>query len=164
MSWPLTEHFSLEEMTQSHHGLDNTCPDALAANLLKTAQKAEEARTILSVAAGRECPLRTTYGYRSDAENAACGGSPTSAHREALAIDFVPDPDLFTLRQAWDVLRLHPTFMAEVDQLIIERGCIHFGLPTARHAFIPRHELRLDKDVNGNRAYPLFGIWQAAHA
>jgi hypothetical protein len=49
--------------------------------------------------------------------------------------------------------------MQDVDQLIIERGCIHIGLPVFQHHFIPRHELRLDEDINGRRAYPLFGVW-----
>ena len=165
MSTQLTEHFTVEELTQSHHGIDNECPQELASNLLLTAQKGEDARAILSAKAGKECRLRATYGYRCKAENEACGSvSTTSAHLEALGMDCVPDPNLFTLREAWDVLRLHPTFMADVDQMIIERGCLHFGLPTARLNHIPRHELRLDQDVNGKRTYPLFGIWKAPHA
>lgn len=164
MSTELTDHVSLEEMTQSHHGLDNACPGALAANLLLVSEKVEEARAILSAKAGQDCPVHITYGYRCEAENLACGGSESSAHVDALACDFVPDPDLFTLRAAWDALRAHPTFMAEVDQLIIERGCLHVGLPTARHGFIARHELRLDQDVDGKRTYPLFGYWVAPHA
>lgn len=161
----LTDHFSLEELTQSHHGIDNECPQELAANLLLIAQKAEEARAILSKAAGRDCRLRTTYGFRCKDENDACGStSTTSAHLEALAIDCVPDPALFTLRDAWDVLRLHPTFMSNVDQMIVERGCLHFGLATSRLNYIPRHELRLDRDVNGKRTYPLFGTWKAPNA
>ena len=164
MGTHLTEHFTIEELTQSHHGIDNECPQDLAGNLSKTAEKAEEARKILSDHAGKECRLRGTYGYRCKAENKACGGSDTSAHCEALAIDCVPDPDLYTLREAWDVLRAHATWMQDIDQLIIERGCLHFGLPTARHNHVPRHELRMDKDVNGVRRYPLFGIWKALNA
>lgn len=160
----LTDHFTLEDLTQSHHGINNECPQNLASNLLRIAEKAEEVRAILSKKAGQECRLRITYGFRSEGENAACGGSETSAHMEALAIDCVPDPALFTLRQAWDVLRLHPTFMEEVDQLIIERGCLHFGLPPARLNGVPRHELRLDADSNGRRTYPLWGIWDSSHA
>jgi len=161
---PLTDHFTVEELTQSRHGIDNECPPHLAANLVRLAEKAEEARRILSDHAGRDCRLRVTYGYRCQAENEACGGSATSAHLEALALDCVPDPALYTLRQGWDVLRLHPTFMAQIDQLIIERGCIHFGLPVARLKGIPRHELRLDQQVGVQRTYPLWGIWQAPHA
>ena len=160
MGTPLTDNFSLEELTQSHHGIANDCPPDLAANLVRTAQKGEEARAILSEHARRECRLRATYGFRCQAENAACGStSTTSAHLLALAMDCVPDPAIFTLRAAWDVLRQHPTFMAEVDQLIIERGCIHIGLAVPAHGNIPRHELRLDQDVDGVRTYPLFGIW-----
>lgn len=165
MGTQLTDHITLEEMIQSHHGLDNTCPDALAGNLLKTAEKIEEARAILSAEAGKECRVRISYGYRCEAENKACGSTAhPSAHTFALAGDTIPDPTLFTLRQAWDVLRQHPTFCLDVDQLIIERGCIHIGLAVPWHDNKPRHELRLDATVAGKRTYPLFGIWQAPHA
>ena len=157
----LTEHISLEEMQQSHHGIDNTCPDEFKDNLQKAADKAEQARGILSDAAGVECHLRITYGYRCAAENTACGSTTqTSAHSFALATDSVPDPDLFTLRKAWDALRQHPTFMDDVDQLIIERGCIHIDLPVETHNFIARHELRTDITASdGTRHYPLWAIW-----
>jgi len=160
----LTPHITLEDMQQSHHGIDNTCPDNLKSNLQKSANKLEEARKILSDAAKQDCYVRVTYGYRCPAENTACGStSTTSAHLEALGSDHVPDPKLFTLRAAWDVLRKHSTFMNDIDQLIIERGCIHIGLATSLHT-TPRHELRLDKDVTNPdgsviRTYPLWAIW-----
>lgn len=155
----LTSHFSLEEFVRSKDGIPNDPPQEVAANLIRVAEKAEEARGIWTRAMGKDVPVRISYGYRSPALNAAAGGSETSAHMEGLAADLIPKG--MDLRMAWDLLRLDLVYMEDVDQLIIERGCIHVGLPTARHDFRPRHELRLDQDVNGVRKYPLFGIWEA---
>lgn len=154
----LTDHFAVEDLTQSHHGLENVCPLAYSGNLVRVAQKLEEARSILGAAAGKEIRLRVTYGFRCPEENRACGStSKTSAHLEALAADVVPVG--MSLRDAFDILSEHPTFMSEVDQLIIERGCLHIGLPVSAHQFVARHELRLDLDIGGVRKYPLFGHW-----
>ena len=151
----LSEHFSFEELTQvgPHVGIFNDPPHELAANLIKVAEKLEQARAIWNV------PIRISYGYRSEALNGAVGGSSTSAHVDGLAADAIPQG--LDLRAAWDALVADPAFMQDVDQLIIERGCVHIGLPVFQHHFIPRHELRLDEDLNGRRAYPLFGIWTA---
>lgn len=156
----LTEHFTLQELTKvgDHAGIDNTPPQSLAANAILLAGKLEQARDIWSGAIGREVRVRVSYGYRCPALNHAVGGSETSAHLEFLAADLIPEG--LDLRQAFDLLVQDPEFMAEVDQLIIERGCIHVGLPPARRRGVPRRELRLDQDgVNGSRAYPLFGYW-----
>jgi hypothetical protein len=149
----LSEHFSFEELTTvgPHIGIFNDPPQDLAGNLIKVAEKLEQARAIWNV------PVRISYGYRSEALNEAAGGSTTSAHVDGLAADVIPQG--LDLRAAWDALVADPAFMQDVDQLIIERGCIHIGLPVFQHHFIPRHELRLDEDINGRRAYPLFGVW-----
>jgi len=153
MPTPLTDHFSLEELTKvgPHAGIDNTPPDGVAASLLKVAEKCEQARAIWAV------PVEISYGYRCPALNLAVGGSETSAHMVGLAADMIPEG--LDLRAAWDALRQDPTFMVDVDQLIIERGCVHVGLPVEAHGFVPRHELRTDATVDGVRTYPLFGIW-----
>lgn len=150
----LSPHFSLEELTRTKPGIDNTPPVSVAANLLKIAEKLEQARAIWGVR------VAVPYAFRCLALNTSVGGSKTSAHLEGLAADTIPEG--LDLRKAWDMLRLHPTFMADVDQLIIERGCIHIGLAVAAHGFIPRHELRTDQDIDGVRHYPLFGIWEAS--
>ena len=153
MPTPLTPHFTLEELTKvgSHVGMVNDPPQSVAGNLLAVAEKLEQARAIWN------CPVLVSYGYRSPALNDACGGSPTSAHMDGLAADAVPTD--MTLREGFDALVADPTFMADVDQLIIERGCVHVGLPTEAHAWTPRHELRLEQDVAGVRTYPLYGYW-----
>ena len=153
MDQVLTPHFTFEELTKvgPHQGIDNTPPTAIAGNLLKIAEKLEAAREIWGV------PVNVSYGFRCLELNAAVGGSETSAHLYGLAADAIPEG--MDMRHAWDMLVAYPGFCADVDQLIIERGCVHIGLPTERHGFVPRHELRLDADENGVRVYPLFGHW-----
>ena len=152
---PLTEHFSLEELTKvgSHAGIDNTPAPELAGSLLRVAQKLEQARAIWA------CPVLISYGYRCKALNDAVGSHDTSAHLLALAADAVPTN--LTLREAFDALVADPSFCEDVDQLIIERGCVHIGLAIPAHGNVPRHELRLDQDVNGVRTYPLMVFWTA---
>jgi zinc D-Ala-D-Ala carboxypeptidase len=153
MATMLTAHFSLEELTTSgkHPSIENLPPESLAGNGIKIAEKLEQARSIWGV------PVLVTYAYRGDALNNACGGSSTSVHREFLAADTVPLG--LDLDHAFDQLVADRAFMSDVDQLIIERGCIHIGLPGERQNYHPRHELRKDAMVDGVRRYPLIGIW-----
>ena len=155
----LTEHFTLAQLTKvgSHQGIDNTPPLEVAANLLRVAEKLEQARTIWSWVLGRDCPVNVSYGYRCPALNAAVGSQDTSAHLLGLAADAIPT-DL-TLHEAFDALANDPSFCSDVDQLIIERGCIHVGLAVPAHGNQPRHELRTDQDIAGVRHYPLYGYW-----
>ena len=149
----LTPHFTLEELTKvgPHLGIENDLPQAYAGNLLRIAEKCEQARAIWDTA------VNISYGYRCPALNAALPGSTTSAHMLGLAADMIPEG--LELRAAWDALVADPTYMADVDQLIIERGCVHVGLAVPLHYNVPRHELRLDEDINGVRTYPLYGHW-----
>lgn len=167
---PYPPHFPRTDLVQSHHGIANDCPPDLEGNLLRVAWKLEQMRAVLSEKAGMECWLKATYGYRCEAENKACGSTAKpSAHMFALAADVIPKPECFSLRQAWDVLRVCDEFMGgdePVDQLIIERGCIHVGLALPWHDNKARGELRLDVDMPDHRSpgktirtYPLFGVW-----
>lgn len=83
----LSPHFSLEEMTRSETGarlgLDNSCPGALFSRLQNTAERMEEIRTILG-----DAPITVLSGYRSAQVNKAVGGSSTSDHKQAYAVDF----------------------------------------------------------------------------
>ncbi len=166
MSTPLTEHITLEMMTTSgkHPEIANTPPQALAANILRTAEKVEEAFAILSAAVGRRILPSIAYGYRCPALNTAVGSvSTTSAHLEGSGAD-MHVPDDIGAHQFWDILRNHPTFMDTVDQLILERGNVHLGMPVAAHGYLARRELRTETRGPDGLHYPLFGIWQAAHA
>ena len=149
----LTEHFTVDELTKvgPHSGIDNTPPAMYAGNAVKVAAKLEQARAIWGVA------VNISYGYRCPALNNAVGSQPTSAHCLFLAADAIPVG--LDLHAAWEMLIEDPTFMEDVDQLIIERGCVHIGLAIPAHNNVPRHELRLDVDVDGVRTYPLYGHW-----
>lgn len=155
----LSEHFTLAELasTGAHPGIDNAPSVPTRARLVRVAEKLEQARAIWSLKLGRDCPVRVSYAYRCPALNAAVGSNPTSAHVLGLAADAIPQG--LELRAAFDALVADPEFMKDVDQLIIERGCIHIGLAIPAHNNIPRRELRLDRDVAGVRRYPLYGIW-----
>lgn len=157
----LTANLSVEDMTTTgrHPGVDNTLPLELSGNLIKTAEKVEQAYAIISKAVGKTIKPRVSYAYRGSALNAAVGGSPTSAHALALAADLII-PDEIGIRRAFETLRDDPTYMVDVDQLINERGCVHVGLPIPRHDYVPRHELRGDATVAGRRTYPLLGVWK----
>lgn len=165
----LTTHISMESMTSNgrHPEIENTPPEDLAANIQRTAEKVEEAFAILSAAMRRVILPRISYGYRGPALNKAVGSvSKTSAHLEGSAADMLTPPDV-SPRQFWDILRQHPTFMQGVDQLIIERGCVHLGLPVSAHDYNARHELRTEERRPDGIHYPLFGTWKptgAAHA
>jgi hypothetical protein len=154
MATQLTPHFSLEELTTNgtHPEIKNELPLCYHDAILKLAKKLEEARAILDGA-----QIRVTYGYRGHELNKACGGSSTSAHCEAAAADIAPAGWQF--RAAWEALIADKYFMVGIDQLILERGCIHVGLPLARRQYMPRHEIRTDANHDGVRVYPLYGIW-----
>jgi len=142
----LTEHFTREELISSgnHPGIQNEPPKGWDNRLQILAEKLEEARAILGV------PLRVSYGYRCPALNQACGGSLTSDHMYARAVDF--NPVGLGRETAFRKLWIHPMFMSGVDQLIFERGCIHLGLGPRR-----RQEGRGDLPT-----YPLLAVWPAA--
>lgn len=162
----LTQHITVEQMTTSgkHPEIDNTPPDTLAGNILRTAEKVEEAFAILSAAVGREILPAISYAYRCPALNVAVGSvSKTSAHLEGSAADMLV-PDDIGPRQFWDILRRHATFMQDVDQLIIERGCVHLGLPVAAHDRVARHELRTETRGLDGIHYPLFATWKPTEA
>jgi hypothetical protein len=157
----LTEHLTLEAMTTNgkHPSIDNTPPDNLLQNIRRTAQKVEEAFEILGKALNQEVIPRVSYGYRCPALNKAVGSvSRTSAHLEGSAAD-MQVLGTITPRRFWDALRLHSTFMIGVDQLIIERGCVHLGLPVAAHNLVAREELRTEAMGPDGIHYLLYGIW-----
>jgi hypothetical protein len=149
-------HFPESEMTHSDtaiaHGLENSCPAELRDTLAATSWKAEQARKILGV------PCKVNSGFRSLALNniVAKGSNTTGVHPLALAVDIMPIG--LDLAGAFAALQSDPEFMLDVDQLIIEAGCLHIGRP--RSGQQPRHELHTDQWINGVRHYPLVGIWK----
>lgn len=128
-----TPHFSFREMQASEaaarYGIDNAIPEALRPRMLRTCEALEMVRA-------RFGPLRVNSGYRSPRLNTLIGGSTTSAHCRALAVDFVPlDPDV-TLHEvvSWLV-----GSKVDFDQVIFEFGSwVHLGL--AQEDKRPRRE------------------------
>ncbi len=129
-------------------------PQEIIENIRKVNTKEEEARTILGVG------IRNTCGWRPLEVNRAVGSNDGSAHVLALGVDMIPLG--LSIQEAFDKLAEHPTFMAGVDQLIIERGCVHMGLAIPKYKSIPRCELRGEgTGPDGKRTYPLIRVWQA---
>mgnify|MGYP000974078215 CR=1 FL=1 len=83
---PLTQHFTLEELTHSQvaarFGYDNMPPPTAITHLKMLAVLLEQVRMLLDV------PLIVSSGYRSERVNLAVGGKPNSKHSLGMAADF----------------------------------------------------------------------------
>lgn len=92
----LTKHFTLAEFVASSKadelGIDNTLPDVLMPDAIRTAEMLERIREYLSRLAGRDVRVLMTSGYRCPSLNAAVGSGGTSDHLLAKAADWrAPD-------------------------------------------------------------------------
>lgn len=142
----LTEHFTLEEFTDSQtaarKGIPNVPPigSPARANLMRTAEVMEAVRTILG-----DKPILVSSGYRSVPVNAAVGGSKSSAHTSGLAVDF-SCPGFGTPKAICKKLEPHMKDLG-IDQLIHEfDSWVHLGLTGGD----PRH-MALTIDSKGTR-------------
>lgn len=150
----LQAHFLLREFLKSDKavelGIDMTNPPQEIIENIRNhaAPTAERVRGMVNV------KVRVVNCWRPLALNRAIGSRDTSAHVEALALDLQAEG--MTPEELFDVLRKDPDFMEGVDQLIIERGCVHVGLPCHATAYQPRHELRTEKFVDGKPTYPIW--------
>ena len=156
----IQDDFKLKEFLHSNlaeeMGVDlSNPPEEVVENIKKVSAKAQQVRNIF------KARTHITSCWRPDALNSAIPGRPAGkkgAHPEALAIDVVVDG--FSVRDVFNGLIKDPTFMEDVDQLIIERGCVHIGLPCASTNYGPaRRELRKEEFVDGARKYPSIGVW-----
>jgi zinc D-Ala-D-Ala carboxypeptidase len=143
----LTEHFTLEEFTDSQTaarmGLNNVPPmgSPERANLQRTAEVMEKVRTLLG-----DKPVLISSGYRSPQVNKAVGGSTSSAHMSALAVDF-SCPGYGTPKHICKHLHSHMKDLG-IDQLIHEYDTwVHLGLTQSA----PRH-MALTIDSKGTRS------------
>jgi uncharacterized protein YcbK (DUF882 family) len=142
----LTEHFTLEEFTDSQtaarKGINNM-PSANSQernNLQRTAETMEEVRILLG-----EKPILISSGYRSPQVNAAVGGSKNSAHMSGLAADF-SCPGAGSPKHICKTLEPHMKNLG-IDQLIHEYDTwVHLGLSSGA----PRHQA-LTIDNKGTR-------------
>jgi hypothetical protein len=155
MTHPITEHFSLEEMTRSatalRLGLDNTLPAQFYRNAEMVAEALERVRAYFG---GK--PIRVTSCFRSRTVNAAVGGSLTSAHMAAMAADFevIGVPHI-------EVCRAMPEIVPEFDQCIYEfgpTGWVHLGLSHST----PRKQLLTAVRVHSKTVYKpgIVDLWK----
>ncbi len=83
MTTPLTNNFSLEELTVTdHRTLDNTPNLQERANLQRLAEFLEKVKELLG---GK--PIMINSAFRSKAVNDACGSKDSSQHRIGCAAD-----------------------------------------------------------------------------
>jgi zinc D-Ala-D-Ala carboxypeptidase len=146
----LSPNFSWEEVTRSHtaerEGIDNDVPSNLVHNIYRTAQFLEDVRALI------QSPIRITSWYRSLALNTAIGGSQTSRHMHALAVDCQPIDVTRTIAVSLDAtFEMIAGSFLPFDQLILERTkdgakWLHIGLSSSQ----PRRQvLRADGDQLG---------------
>jgi zinc D-Ala-D-Ala carboxypeptidase len=114
----LTVHFTLEEMTFTQvRGVDNSCPGAMMASLLDTAQRMEQVRELL------QHPIIVTSGYRCGLVNRIVGGAVASDHLLAKACDFISPGFGSPLAVCLAIRSSELPF----DQLILEESWVHLG-------------------------------------
>jgi len=121
---PLSDHFTLEELTASQWaaraGVDNTPPADVLERLRVAAKGMEQVRARLGDRA-----ILVSSGYRSRLVNAAIGGAVNSAHVLGYAVDFTCP----SFGSPFDVAR-HLSIQVDLvfDQLIYEfRNWVHIS-------------------------------------
>jgi putative chitinase len=146
----LTEHFSLEELTDtSHREFDNTPNEAEIANLQRLAVFLEQVKEVLG---GK--PVMVNSAFRSKAVNDAVGSKDSSQHRIGCAADIrIPgmNPD--------EVCKAIIASGLPYDQIIREfynpeakaGGWTHISVPNTKDMTPRRQALIIDK--SGTRAY-----------
>lgn len=130
----LTEHFTLEELTDSQvatrRRIDNTPPPRVIENLRRVAEVLEQVRSLV------KRPIVISSGYRSPALNVAVGGARKSAHVNGLAADI----NAMGV-SAKDLAQMIAVSEIEFDQLIHEGTWVHIGLSEGklRHQISTAH-------------------------
>jgi hypothetical protein len=140
----LTEHFALEEFTDSQTaarmGIPNVPKGQDLENVRRTAEVMEKVRALLG-----DLPILISSGYRAPKVNAAVGGASNSAHVYGLAADFTC-PGFGTPKEICKKLEPHMRDLG-IDQLIHEyKTWVHLGLTHGD----PRH-MALTIDTGGTR-------------
>lgn len=107
----LSPHFSLAELTATSTGFQNN-PDSIElSNLRVVAFCMEHVRRLLG-----NKPIIVTSGFRSAIVNAAVGGTASSDHRLAWAIDFK-----HSRLSGLEAAKMIAESPLQFDQLILER-------------------------------------------
>ncbi len=132
----LTEHFALEELTESdvalRNGIDNLHPHlAVIENLKLLAAGLEEVRTLLG-----GLPIHVNSGYRCPRLNALVRGSPHSAHLLGYAADFV----CREFGTPLEIVRAIEASDLVFDQVIQEGTWVHYSVdPRGRRNVLTAH-------------------------
>ncbi|MGK5033585.1 D-Ala-D-Ala carboxypeptidase family metallohydrolase [Janthinobacterium sp. MDT1-19] len=88
----LSKNFSLAELVASdwaaRHGVHNTPPAVVLAELQRTAEMLQRIRNYLTASTGIDTPLTNISGYRSIPVNRGIGSSDGSDHVHGCAADF----------------------------------------------------------------------------
>lgn len=147
MSFFLTKHFTLEELTHSEvalrNGFDNTPSEKIISNLRTLAELLETIRNLWNL------PLIIKSGYRSPYVNHIVGGRPNSQHLEGKAADFIIAGK--TPKETIDTILDHSEHVSPIsfDQLILEfNSWVHISFDKE----LPRLET-LIIDEKGTRRY-----------
>jgi putative chitinase len=121
----LSPHFTLEELTVTNTGLNNS-PDATAlARLKAVATKMEAVRTLLG---GKAITINSAY--RNPQVNAAVGGVSNSAHALGYAVDFT----CASFGTPYDICKKIAASPIQFDQLIHERrNWVHISFDSSRN-------------------------------
>ena len=139
----LTDHFTLEELTQtSHREFDNTPNEAEKANLQRLAEFLEIVKSTLN-----NRPIMINSAFRSKAVNDSVGSKDTSQHRLGCAADIkVPGMTPRQVVESCIAARL------KFDQIILEfDSWTHISIPNTPQDS-PRGS-RLIIDKTGTRAF-----------
>lgn len=107
--------------TAKRLGIDNSVPSTLLGNLMESTVGIQKVRELLGV------PMVVNSWFRCERLNKAVGGSSTSAHKQCLAVDFVPVG--MNIAEAYNKIAKSNIIF---DQLILERNksgsvWIHIG-------------------------------------
>ncbi len=145
LDFNLTPHFTYREMTKSYTasrlGLSNECPDELIPNMLNVAEHGEIIRAYFKK------PISVHSCFRSEEVNKAVGGSKTSAHKNAAAMDCTINGI-----SVYDLCKWCSENINDFDQIIYEfgeTGWMHIGFYSAS----PRKQLLTAIKRNGKTVY-----------
>lgn len=145
----MTPHFSLAEFTQSDTaarlGIDNTLPDELYDNALKTCEMLERIRFHLNA------PVIISSGYRCAALNKAIGSKPSSDHTLALAAD-IKAP------KAGSPAKIAKELAAVIDVMGIGQLILEFG--SWVHVSVARPDKAINRIITIDKTGVRAGIWQ----
>ena len=125
MPTQLTPHFTLEEITVTGTGIDNTPPKAMLPTLKRLAEKMEDVRTLLG---GKAITINSAF--RNKAVNEAVGGVPNSAHALGFAVDFT----CASFGTPFEICKKIAASKLQFDQLIHERrDWVHLSFDPTRN-------------------------------